>query len=198
MVCSVEGCGRAVYVASRGLCSRHYARQRTTGTTDSGPRAKRPFEERLWAQIEKRGTDECWPWIAKSKTAGYGYIGLGGRKDGKMLAHRAVWEQTYGAIPVGGGHHGTVVMHVCDNRLCCNPSHLRLGTQSENVRDMDAKGRRRTVALSGEAHHNARFSTADVEYIRSSRKRGVDLAGEFGCHRAVISGIRLGNSRKHG
>jgi hypothetical protein len=29
-----------------------------------------------------------------------------------------------------------VLRHLCDNKPCCNPAHLLLGTQSENVRDV--------------------------------------------------------------
>lgn len=89
-------------------------------------------------------------------------------------------------------------MHTCDNRLCCNPGHLVLGTQSDNVRDMDAKGRRQTVSHYGEKHHNARFTAEEIEYIRASPKRTVELTKEFGCGRATISHIRTMRSRLRG
>lgn len=139
-MCSVDNCEGKDY--SGGLCSRHYNRLRTTGTTADGPRARLPLADRLWRQVDRRGEEECWPWLGVSLLKGYGFIGRGGRGAGKLLAHRAAWEVTFGSIPESDGYHGTVVMHTCDNRLCCNPKHLRLGTQAENVRDMDAKGRR--------------------------------------------------------
>lgn len=198
MGCCVAGCGGSIYVASRGLCSRHYNRLRVTGTTHPGARPRAPFEERLWRQIDRRGADECWPWSAKSKIAGYGVIGRGGRSSSKVLAHRAVWELANGPIPEGPGHHGMVVMHTCDNRLCCNPAHLVLGTQSENVRDMDRKGRRKTKAQYGENHGNATFSTADIAYIRASPKTNKELTQEFGCGRSSIGHIRAFRTRLQG
>ena len=142
MTCTVEGCSGPVWAAS--MCSRHYNRKLKTGTVEDGPRARASLSDRLWRQVDCRGDDECWLWTAKSVVTGYGVLSSGGRDKPKILAHRAAWEVINGSIPDGEGHHGTVVMHTCDNRLCCNPAHLRLGSQADNVRDMDEKGRRRS------------------------------------------------------
>jgi hypothetical protein len=56
-----------------------------------------------------------------------------------MKVHRAAWIERHGPIP-----RGQVVLHCCDNTLCWRDSHLRLGTQAENLADMTAKGRRRS------------------------------------------------------
>mgnify|MGYP001550307413 CR=1 FL=1 len=138
--CSISNCGGTLY--SAGLCSKHYNRRLTRGTTEDGPRARAPLAERFWRYVDRRGADECWLWVGQSRNVGYGYIGVGGRAGGKILSHRAAWLLANGPIPDGDGHHGTVLMHTCDNRLCCNPAHLRLGTQADNVHDMDQKGRR--------------------------------------------------------
>lgn len=47
------------------------------------------FLERLWAKVDKRGPDECWPWQARRSPKGYGDIA--GPAGKSMLAHRAVW-----------------------------------------------------------------------------------------------------------
>ena len=52
------------------------------------------------------------------------------------LAHRWAYTHFYGPIP-----KGMVVMHECDVRLCCNPLHLKLGTQTDNLNDMNVKNR---------------------------------------------------------
>ena len=191
--CSI--CERFVYAA--GLCSRHYSRLRKTGTTDDGPRARKPFKDRIMAKIDRRGVGECWPWTGVSQINGYGVIGRGGRSAGKVLAHRAVFELECGVIPESDDWHGTVVMHTCDNRLCCNPAHLRLGSQADNVRDMDNKGRRKSKSVVGEAHHNSRFTEQDIRKIRSDPRSNAELGRVFGCRRQVIGNIRRRISWKH-
>ena len=54
----------------------------------------------------------------------------------KVLAHRQAYTLTSGDIP-----SNMVVCHTCDNELCCNPHHLFVGTQQDNMLDMRRKGR---------------------------------------------------------
>ena len=46
------------------------------------------------------------------------------------------WMLVNGPIP-----DGLLILHHCDNPPCCNPIHLFLGTQSDNMRDAASKGR---------------------------------------------------------
>lgn len=96
----------------------------------------------FWCRVHKAGADECWEWVGYKIHNGYGFLYWNGDK---ILAHRLAWTLTNGQVP-----ETLYVCHHCDNRLCCNPEHLFLGTHTDNMRDMVAKGRR--VGPSGETH----------------------------------------------
>lgn len=74
----------------------------------------------------------CWEW-QRGTTKGYGAVLLGRQK---WSLHRLMYTIYNGSIP-----DGLCVCHSCDNRLCCNPAHLWLGTKGDNTRDAEAKGR---------------------------------------------------------
>lgn len=197
MACNWKGCDAPLYAA--GLCSKHYNRLRTTGSCEDGARARRPLSERLWKYIEKHGPDECWPWIGKSVSHGYGIIGKGGRSEGKIRAHRAVWEEIHGQIQEGGrGYHGWVVMHTCDNRLCCNPAHLQLATQADNVRDMDEKARRKWKSPGrGEMHPRAKYTEEQVRAVRRDTGTPTEIARRHGVPVGWVGSIRYNKAWKH-
>lgn len=82
------------------------------------------------------GPASCWPFLGSTMGAGYGQMPT---NPVSRLAHRWTYSHFYGPIP-----KGKVVMHVCDVRLCCNPLHLKLGTQLDNLNDMNNKKRHGT------------------------------------------------------
>jgi len=97
---------------------------------------------------------------------------------------------TNGPIP-----DGMQVLHRCDNPPCCNPAHLFLGTQADNIADMIAK--RRGGAVSGEAHYRAKLTADQVSAIRARYAAGetqVALAREFGVSQTNISRIVRGTT----
>lgn len=105
-----------------------------------------PYDQsRLWGKIRRGKPDACWPWQAAKAAKGYGRFKVGGKL---FSPHRLVYALVHGPIQNVAETHGSVVMHACDNPACCNPAHLSLGRQQNNVNDMDAKGRRRRPTCS--------------------------------------------------
>lgn len=154
-------------------------------------RARRPPRERFDKKVRKAGPNDCWLWTGGRFTeTGYGSF----RIDDRMTtAHRAAWILTNGPIPTGPGYHGTCVLHRCDTRLCVNPAHLFLGSNTDNISDRDKKGR----TPWGETHSAAKLTEKDVNEIRKSHDTQASLARRFGVSQANISSIRSGNSWRH-
>jgi hypothetical protein len=92
-------------------------------------------EDRLVEGIRIDPRTQCWLWTGSRNAQGYGNISHEGRH---LVAHRLAWLLWRGPIDVD-----IKVLHRCDTPPCCNPDHLFLGTQADNVADMVAKGRHR-------------------------------------------------------
>lgn len=172
-LCTVEGCSGLL--SARGMCNTHYMQQRRAGLLPVGTRAPAPLEERFFRSIEK--TDACWLWTGRLVGKGYGMIGLGGKGAKQILVHRLSHEIHKGPIP-----EGMVVMHKCDNPRCVNPDHLEAGTQSQNIKDAFARGRKLNLpsGLKGESHGASKLNDASVLEIRASNEKYEKLAEIFG------------------
>lgn len=88
--------------------------------------------EGMWRFVKRGEGKACWPWTSGTFSGRYGRYSLAGQA---RLAHRCAYEATHGPIS-----HGLFVMHKCNNKLCCNPDHLTLGSNSENQRHASASG----------------------------------------------------------
>lgn len=84
------------------------------------------LSDRFWSKVRKTAT--CWEWLGAVGGHGYGNIGEGGRCGKTLRAHRVAYELLVGAVP-----NGTVLDHVCHNKLCVNPAHLRIATAAQNL-----------------------------------------------------------------
>src|SRR5581483_5654180 len=94
------------------------------------------------ALVDKRGPDECWPWLGGLTTDGYGRLHVDGREQ---LANRIALSIRLkrDLLPE------EVARHTCDNPPCSNPDHLIPGSTADNNRDCDERGRR-PVKISAE------------------------------------------------
>lgn len=122
----------------------------------------------FWSHV-RRSTSGCWLWTgAEAEDTGYGIFNSG---DGTVGAHVFAFDL---ANP-GMRRRGLVVRHTCDVKLCVNPKHLVIGTQKDNVRDMDVRGRRVNNPRRGEQHPNAKLTRETVLAARSAHASGESI-----------------------
>ncbi len=145
-------------------------------------------EARFWGKVQKGAPDECWPWTASTFRPGYGKFKLDGRV---VYAHRLAFELGHGPIPPPPRNH---ILHSCDRPICCNPAHLRAGTNAENQAEKAARGRHPRISLGGIKNGNAKLSAADVKAIRASSESCRALAPQFGVSYSVIAEVKRGAS----
>lgn len=149
----------------------------------------------------------CWEWRGYIHPVGYGQTSWSRNENfagGRVIfCHRAAWILTFGPIV-----DNLYICHTCDNRKCCNPAHLFLGTQRANLADMTAKGRRVNAQRKGFAPTSAKLTNAIATQIRDefaklpddkARKRKapgetLKLAQKFGIHKNYVHRIVFGRA----
>jgi hypothetical protein len=82
---------------------------------------------RFWDKVDKSGG--CWKWTAARSSSGYGTFSIGSKGRFQVYAHRFAFEIGGGEIPECYELH-----HVCGNKLCVNPAHLKPVTPKEHKR----------------------------------------------------------------
>ena len=128
----------------------------------------------IWPYVDCRASHECWPWqrgLGGANRTAHGYaVRYVGKRQYRVS--RLLYRALVGEIPAG-----QFILHSCDFPPCCNPAHLRIGTQSDNMRDRTARGRhpvettRANIKLAIVASARARTSP---DYVRTERQRRAD------------------------
>ena len=187
--CGFGGCANKVH--SRGLCAAHYQQQRAGKPLKQ---LQQQFHgltelERFERRLAKQPTG-CWKWLGSIKKMRdrptKDWHGQWRNENGGIeLTHRAAWRLFVGPIP-----SGACVLHRCDVPRCCNPDHLYLGTQADNVRDMWDRGRLNPGISRGEEHGNAKLTENLVIEIRESCESGPKIAARLGLSTTTIYDVR--------
>lgn len=145
--------------------------------------------ERVLNKVSRIPFSGCWIFTGAINDFGYGIVGTGKRGAPNDRAHRIAYKHFVGEIP-----KGMFVCHSCDVPSCCNPDHLFLGTNQDNVNDMMKKGRNskppRNLHVVGSVHPGAKLNEEQVVEIRSKYLQGSTqqtLANQYGVVRQTIS-----------
>jgi hypothetical protein len=184
------------------------------------PKPIRPLSQkdidRFWSKVDRRGPDECWPWLGGKTSDGYGRFKYG-RCEYKAI--RVAYYLQTGKLP----DTGMSILHSCDFPACQNAAHLREGTTRENMKDRDERGRtakgdrsgsrlhpqssifvtRNPQKLNppiGSKHPRATLTEKDIPPIRMRHARGertVDIALSLGVSKHVIYDIIRGKNWTH-
>lgn len=138
---------------------------------------------RFWSKIDVGGPADCWPWQAASHKFGYGRF----RLDGQLVSpHRLAYEIIEGPLPAGGGYHGTVIRHRCNNPQCCNPAHLDTGTQKDNVQDM----------VQSQAKKWAKLTPEQILAIKDDPRSQREIGKDYGISKTHVGRIKNGQAWK--
>ena len=203
-ICSIPGCGKPHL--ARGWCSAHWTRWKRHGDPLLGGhrRPRRPegmtLDQVVDFELARARRDDSGCLIAACSTNAQGYPNV--RINGRNRSlPRLVLERKLGR-PLLPGSYTTreVVRHKCDIRRCIDLDHLIVGTNADNVRDMDERGRRKTVTQHGEQQWKAKLTAADVRQIRRRRAAGEKLASiaeDYGIAEAHVSSIARRVTWKH-
>lgn len=131
---------------------------------------------KFWSRVRVDVDTGCWVWTGPLNQDGYG-------------KHRRAYQHARGEIP-----DGKYVLHTCHNRACVNPAHLRLGTQSDNIKMSVADGRwpkrRRRLTASDVAEMRRLKREDGVGYMAIAKRFGVS----HGHARNVLNGNKWGRT----
>ena len=163
--------------------------------TLSQERGMAAISKSFWDHVDIGESDECWEWQRSKTPNGYGRLRytIERNKYTNLYAHRYAWELVNGPIP-----DGMFILHKCDNPSCVNPSHLYLGTQSDNIRDRVIRGRNGhppedTPKRVGSQVSVARFKEEEIPVIRDLYASGKisirGLARKYDVSPSVIHSI---------
>lgn len=125
--------------------------------------------------------EQCWPWTGKvNKKDGRPYITIEGKR---RPAYCVVLELYSGKL-----QHKQVARHACDNKLCCNPQHLRFGTHQNNMDDMKER----------ERHGLSKITVRAIRRLLDKGRSHKGISELYGVSREAITAIATGRTHRNG
>ena len=151
-----------------------------------------PLFDRFKKHLAKPNENGCILWTGKKHSDGYGLIRAGGSNLDELFTHRVSYLMAFGPFDTN-----LFVCHRCDVPACCNPDHLFLGTNKDNMNDCKEKGRH----VHGERCPAAKLTDKKVKQMRQLYADKIanktDLSKSFGVSMASISDALARRTWKH-
>jgi hypothetical protein len=139
---------------------------------------------------------ECYECTSHKTSKGYPAI----NRNGFYKVYRYIYYKCTGEKP-------KCVMHLCDNKLCINPSHLKGATIGENTKDMYKKGiagnqYMKNLFFKKPEVRNSRnkLTELDVKWIKTWLNlgyKGTEIAKAFNVGKHAIYDIKLNKTWKN-
>jgi hypothetical protein len=146
------------------------------------------LSSRFWDKVHQGEPDSCWEWQSAVNAGGYGWFFVSSKKS--TASHRV---SAWIAKLIESLDSDSHVLHECDNRKCCNPKHLFVGTNADNVADRVQKGRCASSPKFGEANGMSKLTDVQTGEIKglyfSSKFSQSELAKMYGVRQSHISRI---------
>ena len=202
--CEAVDCDKPILHTTRegvSLCVTHYARKSRYGgdwnaPINTGYRRKSSQEiEKSFLEKTGKGDGGCLIWtgqiipVDEDGRGGYGLAHVPAdieHRVRKTTAHRVSWLIFRG--PLG---EGDILLHDCDNRLCVNVDHLKIGTYSENTQDMIAKGRHPRMGKIRDKYRESILALKDSGLTQD------EIATKLGISQTTVSNV-IRERRKSG
>jgi hypothetical protein len=138
------------------------------------------IQKRFWSKVKKI-PNGCWIWTGAHTSRGYGICTINKKLHS---AHRLSYEWANNTkIP-----KGYVLLHSCDVRSCCRPSHLSIGTTQENAQDRVNKDR----SAKGKDNGMVKLKKKDIKRIKKLHTQGwteTEIAQLYEVSRGAINHI---------
>lgn len=154
------------------------------------------IKEKILDNITIDPITNCWNWKRCHIPGGYGQVRWNGQRH---LVHRLAYEAWKEKIPLSGQR--LCICHKCDNPKCCNPDHLWVGTDADNVKDCINKNRNQSYQeITGENNMHSKLNNIQVLMIRQKHEAGnttAELVKEFNVTDNHIRNILKRKSWKH-
>ena len=150
--------------------------------------ANQPIDVFKYIDMHNGDSVPCWEWLQSvNNSTGRPYFTVQRKKwQAYALVYSLVYLSDDSNVPVFIPK-GQVIRHICDNKVCCNPHHLELGTHQENMDDMKKRERH------GLPHNTVKAIRKSVENGQTHKQ----VADLFGISPENVSAIITGRSYKH-